>query len=61
MPAGSVVDALEKALKKRYGAGNKHAIYGTLNKRGFMHGNKTTKKGRKKVTPGSMLDKLARS
>lgn len=36
---------LEKKLKKEYG-NNKHAIYGTLNKIGAMHGNKETAKGR---------------
>lgn len=35
---------LEEKLKKEYGD-NKHAIYGTMNKLGFMHGNKETKKG----------------
>jgi hypothetical protein len=37
---------LEKKLEKEYG-GDKHAIYGTLNKIGAMHGNKETKKGKK--------------
>lgn len=37
---------LEKKLKKEYG-NNDHAIYGTLNKIGAMHGNKETKKGRR--------------
>lgn len=36
---------LEKKLKKEYGD-NKHAIFGTMNKIGAMHGNKETKKGR---------------
>lgn len=36
---------LEKKLKKEYG-GNKHAIYGTMNKLGFMKGNKETAKGK---------------
>lgn len=36
---------LEKKLKKEYG-NNKHAIYGTLNKIGVMHGNKETAKGK---------------
>lgn len=36
---------LEDALKKEYGD-NPHAIYGTLNKIGAMHGNKETAKGR---------------
>lgn len=33
-------------LKREYGAANKGAIYGTLNKIGAMHGNKETAKGR---------------
>lgn len=37
---------LEEKLKKEYG-NNKHAIYGTLNKLGYMKGNKETKKGEK--------------
>lgn len=37
---------LEKRLKKEYGD-DKHAIYGTMNKIGAMHGNKETKKGEK--------------
>lgn len=36
---------LEEKLKKEYGD-NPHAIYGTLNKIGAMHGNKETAKGR---------------
>ena len=32
-------------LKKEYGASNKHAIYGTLNAIGAMHGSKETAKG----------------
>lgn len=37
---------LEKKLAKEYGASNKRAIYGTMNKLGAMHGNKETAKGR---------------
>lgn len=37
---------LEEKLKKEYGD-NDHAIYGTMNKIGAMHGNKETSKGRK--------------
>ena len=37
---------LEKKLEKEYGD-NKHAIYGTMNKIGAMHGNKETKKGKR--------------
>jgi hypothetical protein len=36
---------LEKKLKAEYGD-NPHAIYGTLNKIGAMHGNKETAKGK---------------
>ncbi len=36
---------LEQKLKKEY-PGNDHAVYGTLNKIGAMHGNKETTKGR---------------
>lgn len=36
---------LEEKLKKEYG-NNKHAIYGTMNKLGYMKGNKETAKGR---------------
>lgn len=37
---------LEKKLKKEYG-NNDHAIYGTMNKVGAMHGNKETAKGKR--------------
>lgn len=37
---------LEKKLKKEYG-NNKGAIYGTMNKLGYMKGNKETAKGKK--------------
>ena len=36
---------LEDKLKAEYG-NNPHAIYGTMNKIGAMHGNKETAKGR---------------
>lgn len=36
---------LEDKLKREYGD-NAHAVYGTMNKIGAMHGNKTTAKGR---------------
>ena len=35
---------LETKLKKEY-PGNPHAVYGTMNAIGAMHGNKETKKG----------------
>lgn len=37
---------VEDKLKKEY-PGKPGAVYGTLNKVGLMHGNKTTAKGRK--------------
>ena len=37
---------LERKLKKEYGD-NPRAIYGTMNKLGFMRGNKETKKGKR--------------
>jgi hypothetical protein len=37
---------LEDKLRKEYG-NNPHAIYGTMNKTGAMHGNKITAKGRR--------------
>jgi hypothetical protein len=37
---------LEKKLRKEYGD-NDHAIYGTMNKLGYIKGNKETKKGKK--------------
>jgi hypothetical protein len=36
---------LEKKLKKEY-PNDPHAVYGTLNKLGYMKGNKETAKGR---------------
>lgn len=52
---------LEAKLKAEYG-NNKHAIYGTMNRIGAMHGNKITAKGRemerkhaKKVSVGDMM------
>ena len=36
---------LEAKLRRQYG-NNPHAIYGTMNKIGAMHGNKETAKGR---------------
>ncbi len=36
---------LEQKLKREYG-NNPHAIYGTMNALGAMHGNKETAKGR---------------
>jgi len=37
---------LEEKLRREYG-NNPHAIYGTLNKLGAMHGNKETAKGKR--------------
>lgn len=36
---------LEAKLKKEY-PNNPGAVYGTMNKLGYMHGNKETKKGK---------------
>jgi len=36
---------LEQKLKQKY-PGNPHAVYGTLNAIGAMHGNQETEKGR---------------
>ena len=36
---------LENKLKAEYGS-NKHAIFGTMNKLGAMHGSKETARGR---------------
>lgn len=47
MPKGSKAAKVESKLKKEY-PGNPHAVYGTLNKIGLMHGNKTTAKGKRK-------------
>lgn len=47
MPQGTAAAQVEGKLKSEYG-GNKHAIYGTMNKIGLMHGNKVTAKGMKK-------------
>lgn len=44
--------ALEEKLRREYAAKGKtgealdHAVYGTMNKMGMMHGNKETSKGR---------------
>jgi hypothetical protein len=52
MPKGSKVDKAEKALKeeaRKKGLTGDRAdryVYGTLNKTGLMHGNKTTAKGK---------------
>jgi len=48
MPAGTAVAHVEAKLKARYGS-NAHAVYGTLNKIGLMHGSKPTAKGLKKA------------
>lgn len=37
--------ALERKLKKEY-PNDPHAVYGTMNKLGYMKGNKETAKGR---------------
>lgn len=47
---------LERELKKEYGD-NPHAIYGTMNKIGAMHGNKETAKGRRMAKEHSAHEK----
>lgn len=37
---------LENKLEKEYGKGSP-IVYATMNKLGYMHGNKTTKKGQR--------------
>ena len=55
MPAGSKVAKAEEGLKasaRKKGLSGKRAdayTYGTLNKIGLMHGNKTTARGRAKA------------
>lgn len=55
MPAGSVVEKAESRLKseaKERGYSGKRAnayTFGTLNRLGYMRGNKTTKKGAAKA------------
>ena len=49
---------LEEKLKKEYGD-NKHAIYGTMNKIGAMHGNKETKKGHAMEKKHKMAKKMS--
>lgn len=51
MPKGSVVDKVERKLKKEY-PGNPGAVYGTLNKLHLMKGNKVTRKGKVKTVMG---------
>jgi hypothetical protein len=50
---------LEEQLKKEYG-NNPHAIYGTMNKLGYMHGNKETKKGVSAEKKHDMAHKLSK-
>lgn len=51
MPAGTVAGEMEARMKKqarKKGLKGKRAdnyVYGTMNKAGVMHGNKTTRKG----------------
>ena len=59
MPKGSAVEDVEGKLKREYGS-NKHAIYGTLNKIGLMHGNKPTKKGLKPAQHKSRVKKMGK-
>lgn len=48
MPKGTAVADVEAKLKARY-PDNAAAVFGTLNKIGLKHGNKTTAKGMKKA------------
>jgi len=48
---------LESKLKKEYGD-NKRAIYGTMNKLGYMKGNKETKKGKAAEKKHEMAKKM---
>ncbi len=48
---------LEQKLKKEYGD-NPHAIYGTMNKLGYMKGSKETKKGRAAEKKHEMSKKM---
>lgn len=54
---------LERKLKAEYG-NNNHAVYGTMNKLGAMHGNKETAKGRamqKKHNMGDLMQASKKS
>ena len=48
---------LEAKLKKEY-PDNPSAVYGTMNKLGYMHGNKETKKGRAAEKKHEMAKKM---
>ncbi len=51
---------LEKKLKKEY-PDNPRAVFGTLNRLGYMHGDKETAKGRRaEKKHDSKLDRLKR-
>jgi hypothetical protein len=52
MPKGSAVADVESKLKAEY-PGDPGAVYGTLNKIGLMHGNKTTAKGLRPAHTGN--------
>ena len=59
MPKGSAVEDVETKLKAQY-PNNPGAVYGTLNKIGLMHGNKTTAKGAKPAHNPKHLAKALR-
>ena len=59
MPKGSAVEDVESKLKAQY-PNNPGAVYGTLNKIGLMHGNKTTAKGLKPAQHAKHLAKALR-
>jgi len=48
---------LEDKLKKGY-PDNDHAVYGTMNKIGAMHGNKETAKGRAMAKKHAMAKRM---
>jgi hypothetical protein len=50
---------LEEKLKKEY-PNNPGAVYGTMNKLGYMKGNKETKKGRVAEKKHNMAKKMAK-
>lgn len=50
---------LEEKLKKEYGDNDK-AVYGTMNKLGYMKGNKETKKGRLEQKKHNLAQKMGK-
>ena len=57
MPKGSKVAKVEAKLKQEY-PNNPHAVFGTLNRIGLMHGNQATAQGKQKARPlRTVIDK----